>query len=139
MKQKTGNHPETITRFCLQLVFIRGFRPIITVVEQKDCPLCQTINRRRFAGHDRRQAIDAVPDSEIAAYFGIGDEQMASLRESRISHISVNEEGQIVNVEASIINMDDESARSVGPEGAVADNETENDNDENEAMIQRSV
>jgi biofilm PGA synthesis protein PgaD len=98
-----------------------------------------TINRRRFAGHDRRQAIDAVPDSEIAAYFGIGDEQMASLRESRISHISVNEEGQIVNVEASIINMDDESARSVGPEGAVADNETENDNDENEAMIQRSV
>ena len=98
-----------------------------------------TINRRRFARHDRRQTIDPVPDSEIAAYFDIRDEQLASLRESRISHISVNEEGQIVTVEASIVNMDDESARPVGPEGAVADNETENDDDENEAMIQRSV
>jgi biofilm PGA synthesis protein PgaD len=27
-----------------------------------------TINRRRFARHDRRQTIDSVPDTEIAAY-----------------------------------------------------------------------
>jgi biofilm PGA synthesis protein PgaD len=30
-----------------------------------------TINRRRFARHDRRQTIDSVPDTEIAAYFGM--------------------------------------------------------------------
>ena len=98
-----------------------------------------TINRRRFARHDRRQTIDSVPDAEIAAYFGIRGGQLAALRESRISHISVNDEGQIVSVEAKILEMDEESARSVGPERAVADNETDDDNDENETLIQRSV
>jgi biofilm PGA synthesis protein PgaD len=71
-----------------------------------------TINRRRFARHDRRQTIDSVPDTEIAAY---------------------------VSIEASILDMDEESARSVGPEGAVADNETNDDNDENQTLIQGSV
>jgi biofilm PGA synthesis protein PgaD len=98
-----------------------------------------TINRRRFAGHDRRQTINSVPDTEIAAFFGIGDEQLAALRESRISLISVNEEGQIVSVEARILEMDEESTRSIGPEGAVADNETDYDNDENETLIQGPV
>lgn len=98
-----------------------------------------TINRRRFARHDRRQTIDSVPDTEIAAYFGIRGEQLTLLRESRISQIGVNEEGQIVSIEASILDMDEESARSVGPEGAVADNETNDDNDENQTMIQGSV
>jgi biofilm PGA synthesis protein PgaD len=69
-----------------------------------------TINRRRFARHDRRQTIDSVPDTEIA-----------------------------VSIEASILDMDEESARSVGPEGAVADNETNDDNDENQTLIQGSV
>jgi biofilm PGA synthesis protein PgaD len=101
-----------------------------------------TINRRRFARHDRRQTIDSVPDTEIAAYFGIRGEQLTLLRESRISQIGVNEEGQIVSIvsiEASILDMDEESARSVGPEGAVADNETNDDNDENQTLIQGSV
>jgi biofilm PGA synthesis protein PgaD len=43
-----------------------------------------TINRRRFARHDRRQTIDSVPDTEIAAYFGIRGEQLTLLRESRL-------------------------------------------------------
>ena len=98
-----------------------------------------TINRRRFARHDRRQAVDPVPDTEIAAYFGIRDEQLAALRESRISRVSVNEEGQILSVEARILNIEEESARSVGPEGAIADNEADDDNDENQALIQGPV
>jgi biofilm PGA synthesis protein PgaD len=97
------------------------------------------INRRRFARGDRRQAVDSVPDTEIAAYFGIRDEQLAALRESRISHVSVNEDGQILSVEARILNVEEESARSVRPEGAIADNEADDDNDENQALIQGSA
>jgi biofilm PGA synthesis protein PgaD len=98
-----------------------------------------TINRRRFSGHDRRQTIDPVPDAEIAAYFGIEDKQLAALRESRISQISVDEEGLIVSVEARMLEMNEESAPSIGPEGAVADNETDYDKDENETLIQGPV
>lgn len=98
-----------------------------------------TINRRRFAQHERRQAIDPVPDTEIAAHFGIRDEQLAALRKSRISHIGVDDEGKIVSVEARILDMNDELARPFGPDGAVADNETGDDNDENKTMIQGPI
>ncbi len=95
-----------------------------------------SILNRRFAQHDRRQTIDSVPDAEIADYFGILDQQLATLRDSRISHVGVDEEGQFVSVEARILNMEEESARSVGPEGAVADNETGDDGDENETLVE---
>jgi biofilm PGA synthesis protein PgaD len=64
-----------------------------------------TINRRRFARHDRRQTIDSVPDTEIAAYFGIRGEQLTLLRESRISQIGVNEEGQIVSPSKQVFSI----------------------------------
>jgi biofilm PGA synthesis protein PgaD len=97
------------------------------------------INRRRFANRNRRRAIEPVSDLEIAEHFDIRYEQLVSLRNSRISHIALNEDAQIVAVRAGILSFDEESARPVGPKGAIADNETDDDKKKDQSLIQRSV
>jgi biofilm PGA synthesis protein PgaD len=65
-----------------------------------------TINRRRFARHDRRQTIDSVPDTEIAAYFGIRGEQLTLLRSPSKQVFSIwtrNQRGRLGQRELSLI------------------------------------
>ena len=97
------------------------------------------LNRYRFANRDRRHAVEPVSNAEIAEYFDIREKQLVVLQQSRISHISLNDDGQIVSVDEGIIGVEDESARPVGPKGAIADNEPGDDNDEDETLVQRSV
>jgi biofilm PGA synthesis protein PgaD len=97
------------------------------------------LNRYRFANRDRRHAIEPVSNAEIAAYFDIREKQLTVLRQSRISHVSVNHDGQIVSIDAGIIGLEEESTRPVGPKGAVADNESGDDNDEDESVVQGSA
>jgi biofilm PGA synthesis protein PgaD len=59
-----------------------------------------TINRRRFARHDRRQTIDSVPDTEIAAYFGIRGE---SPSKQVFSIWTRNQRGRLGQRELSLI------------------------------------
>lgn len=98
-----------------------------------------TMNRRRFAGRDRRKAVDPVTDAEIVAHFDIQEEYLTALRDSRVSLVYLDGAGQIERVEAGMSNIPESSARIVGPEGAIADNEASNDGEKDDAVIQRST
>jgi biofilm PGA synthesis protein PgaD len=116
-----------------------GFYSIVVAVIFVVVASWSMINRRRFAGKDRRTEIESLSDQEIAAYFGIQDEQLTALRGSRVSRIKVNEEGQIESVEAQVLSMEEESTRPVGPKGAVTENEPDDYDNEDESMIQGSA
>lgn len=94
------------------------------------------LNRRRFAHRDRRRAVEPVSDPEIAAYFGIQDEQLTALRLSRVSRVKVSDEGQIESVKIQVLSAEQISTPSVGPQGAVTENEPDDNDDENDLRIQ---
>jgi hypothetical protein len=94
------------------------------------------LNRRRFARRDRRRAVEPVSDPEIAAYFGIQDEQLTALRLSRVSRVKVSDEGQIESVKIQVLSAEQISTPSVGPQGAVTENEPDDNDDENDLRIQ---
>jgi biofilm PGA synthesis protein PgaD len=97
------------------------------------------INRRRFANRERRKAIEPVSDNEVAAFFGISDEQLRDLRSSRVSQIRLDGEGQIESVEAQILIVEDGSMRPLGPQGGVTENKTGDNDEENDVLIQGSA
>jgi biofilm PGA synthesis protein PgaD len=96
------------------------------------------INRSRFAHRNRRRAVPAVTEEEIATYFDIAPEQLATLRESRIIHVGLGQSGDIQRVEASLIRVDNDFRLAIRPDAAVAENEADQDDDETGSVVQRS-
>lgn len=60
-----------------------------------------TLNRRRFANHDRRQSGNDVSDSELAGYFALDDETLQKIRSGLVLTVSVNDAGGIDRVDAA--------------------------------------
>ena len=58
------------------------------------------VNRHRFAGRDRRQAIFNVPDEQIAEHFSLSVEMFDKIRNTRVSNVSISPNAIIERVRA---------------------------------------
>ena len=57
------------------------------------------LNRRRFAGHDRRRSGRNIGALELAAYFAVDMTEFQRLRDARIMRIALSETGRIEQVD----------------------------------------
>lgn len=56
------------------------------------------VNRYRFAGRDRRQAVVDVPDEQIAEHFSLSLEEFHTIRNTRVSKVSISPSAMIEQV-----------------------------------------
>lgn len=56
------------------------------------------INRRRFAGNDRRHSAQGINDTELADYFALQQQELQSMRSANIMNLSFDVSGNIEQV-----------------------------------------
>lgn len=57
------------------------------------------VNRRRFAGHDRRRSGPEVSDAELAEFYALTDADFRRLRNARSMRISLTDSGSVEQVD----------------------------------------
>ena len=56
------------------------------------------VNRRRFAGLDRRKSVSNVSDEDIAEHFSLSGDLLDTMRNSRIANVSISPDGLVDRV-----------------------------------------